>query len=697
VGQLPFLVAYGGVVWRVLVGAGAVGAIACRRSRGRRQARKEALASVATWTKGITGLLEGKATVRGTLKGGTAMTLSVRRELQTRHHDDHSGALWLDCDGQRVELAGPIRVEQGTHVARARRAPRGTSDKLREAAKSDRGEHVLASVGDGDVVIACGKLSRISRDDTDYRESAGAWRLEPTSDPITLVAAAPASARPAIGVARHVATGVFAGVLVLGALYITGRVALLGREDRRHPPYLEPELPGFDRFAIAAATPWNRSEALDEINRDLENWVTRNAVSAEQLREIGRLNGGCSGEIQALSPQERPEDVLAVAKGCDDSKAMAEALIQLGRFDEAADRDPSNVEANIGAGRWRAAADALAADHDERTHQRCLEQLFRLWAGDTSARDRLHALAGHGDATCDAIAAFGLPTQAETAAALAAINTENTSFNADIQPLAWSVGVDRPDNHWDTVPQISISFDDNWFEGPCTLLAPAVLGARTLKPGSEEFEQAHVWMANYWWWRGDLNKARDEATLARGRDQDPQAEAEMMLDTLALRTGAPLPFGEGTKAARASVAARAGRPVHDTVYGTLFFHPETCEKEVSAAVADAGRGDGNHLADLMTRCNLSAANNRRLLFAALANVKSGRERLAERFRYETDWDGTEVALRTFGMLHDAVLHRDLANLLGDKETAQRYQAVIDRHFAAFADAKRVIGFLLWKM
>ena len=704
--ELPFLVAYGGVVWRVLVGASAVGAIALRRSRAGKRARKDALADVARRASDVTAPVEGAATVRGTLKGGTAATLVVRGAVDARQYVDHTGTPWLDCDGQRVELAGPIRVEQGTSVTRTRRAPKDLPEKLREAAKDARGEHMLARVREGDVVIAYGKLSRVAVEGTDYRESAGAWRLEPGGDEIPLAATTPASAPPAGGIAGHVATGVLFGLLAMGVLYVVGNIALPDSIPER--PYLAPGLSSFDRDTIAAATPWNRSKALYEIERRLEDDIVQNATTAEQLRAIGRLRDGCDGEVRALETQHRLEDAVTVALACGDNESAADDLVLLGRFEEAADRNSRDVLANIGAGRWRAAADAIALDRRDVPHASCLEQLFRLWGGDASARDRVRAQAGHGDASCDAIAAFALPTQAETAAALAAIETEDASLKADIQPLAWSQGADRPENDWATQPAEAMALDDDEMSQvtACTLLAPAVLSARNLEPGSKEFEQAHVWMANHWALRGDFARARDEAKLAAGPEEQPQRypqiEAQAMLDALAVRTGEPLPFGADTEPGRFpfiddAVAVRAGKPMRPG--GELFFLPETCIKDGSAALSDAAtQGDGNHLADLMTHCNLSESMDFGPLFAAFANLKTGRDRLAERFRYLHDSLGIGFFFHEpLRWVHHAVLRRDLANLLGDKETAQRFQAVIDHHVAAFSDPKRLIGMLLYKM
>jgi hypothetical protein len=701
-GELPFLVAHGGIVWRVLVGASAVGAIALRRSRATKRARKEALASVAGRASEVTAPVEGAATVRGTLKGGSAATLVVRTDFKTTSNDDHGDSLWIDCDGQRIELAGAVRVERGTSVTRARRVPDGTPDKLREAVKKSHGEHALESVREGDTVIAYGKLSRIAGEATDYRESAGAWRIEPTDDAIVIAAATPASAPPAIGIIGHVLTGMLGGLVVLFALYVTGRIALSG--ERSRTPYLEPALPGLDRYAIAAATPWNRSDALEEIEHRLEYDITRDATSAEQLRAVARLRRGCDGELGALYQQDRYEDAVPVAQACGSGDDVANTLSLLGRFDEASDRNRGDVIADIGAGHWREAADALAAEHESSAHKPCLEQLFRLWGGDAGARDRLRAMAGHGDAACDAIAAFALPTQAETAAALAAIETDDASLNADIQPLAWSLGADRPENDWATRPGEAMAIrDDEMSEvTACTLLAPAVLSARKLVPGTQEFEQAHVWMANYWALRGDFAKARAEAKVAAGPGAEPppytQVEAGAMLETLAVRTGDPLPFGPDTEEARYAwvedaVAIRAGKPLPEGK--EMFFLPETCIKDGTAALAKAAAGDGNPLADLMTECDVSSYMDFMPVYAALVNVKTGRDRLATRFHY------IHGSYGLFGeplrVLHRAVLRRDLAHLLGDEQEAQRYQAVIDHHMAAFADPKHLIGLLLYNM
>ena len=86
--RLPFLVEHGPIVWQGLAAIAAAVAIAVvRRVRARREHRATAR-ELAARTAEVTAPVEGSATVRGTLRGGRAASVSLLIE-KTRHHRQH--------------------------------------------------------------------------------------------------------------------------------------------------------------------------------------------------------------------------------------------------------------------------------------------------------------------------------------------------------------------------------------------------------------------------------------------------------------------------------------------------------------------------------------------------------------------------------------------------------------------------------
>ncbi|HEX3479649.1 MAG TPA: hypothetical protein VHT91_31715, partial [Kofleriaceae bacterium] len=75
--RLPFLVEHGPIVWQGLAAIAAVVALAAiRRARAHRERRATAR-ELAARAAEATAPVEGKATVRGTLRGGRAASVSL--------------------------------------------------------------------------------------------------------------------------------------------------------------------------------------------------------------------------------------------------------------------------------------------------------------------------------------------------------------------------------------------------------------------------------------------------------------------------------------------------------------------------------------------------------------------------------------------------------------------------------------------
>ncbi len=186
--------------------------------------------------------------------------------------------------------------------------------------------------------------------------------------------------------------------------------------DKRAPA--EP-LTNTHACALAAAMPAWRESALDGALRRLDPRGRRQRAAAPAVEfGIAELDDGCDGALRRMSERGRFDEAAATAERCGDRRAQNQALVALGRFEDAAlvsvpDKDdyPSlpSGPALILAGRWDAAAaaatakanDIAHADHkpDEHVtvemevqHYRCLSELLHAHAGDPQAIDRLRAL-----------------------------------------------------------------------------------------------------------------------------------------------------------------------------------------------------------------------------------------------------------------------------------------------------------------
>src|SRR5678816_1207907 len=119
--RLPFLVEHGDVVWQVLAATAALAAIALRRWVRGWWERRATARDVAMRAARATAPVEGVATLRGTLRGGRASSVSLLYlRGRRRYYDERAPQLWLDCDGQRVALVGPVRVIRGTRLVSTR-------------------------------------------------------------------------------------------------------------------------------------------------------------------------------------------------------------------------------------------------------------------------------------------------------------------------------------------------------------------------------------------------------------------------------------------------------------------------------------------------------------------------------------------------------------------------------------------------
>ncbi|HMG52085.1 MAG TPA: hypothetical protein VK601_01360, partial [Kofleriaceae bacterium] len=468
--RLPFLVEHGGVVWRMIAAIAAVLTIAIVRGLHARWERRSTELELAARSARTTGPIEGVATIRGTLRGGRARSVSLLH-LRGRapYYDERAPQLWLDCDGQRVVLDGPIRVVRGTRVVSTRNR-RSALPRDEIAVRSSPILHRLTartvSVGDGDPVFVTARLApRPGDTELGYREATTAWTAAPPGGAIAIevVAASPVVRAMPLGAARTFATGLAGAALAIAVLWSGGAIALWwARATGPSAAGLTPAaLAELDAVALAAASPGNRGDALALLEARFADHHERTPASLALWRRAAWLRAGCGGELDARIAQDELDGMEALAEHCDDDRAAADAYQYLGMFREAAARDlerpagERHIESLIAVGSWLRAA-WWAAIHHDRTAVRggaagaagfgCAERWFRALAG---ARADMASAAGFArqwhDPVCEVIAALAVRESERSAALSAAVSrVASDPRTAPItDALGWTTGAPR--------------------------------------------------------------------------------------------------------------------------------------------------------------------------------------------------------------------------------------------------------------
>ena len=679
--RLPFLIEHGELVWEVIAALAAALAIAVVRRVHARWEQRATARELAARAAQTTAPVEGVATIRGTLRGGRARSVSLLHlRGQRPYYDERAPALWLDCDGARVTLDGAIRVIRGTRAVSTRdRRSAVPDDEL--AVRSSPILHRLAALSvsarDGDAVFVTARLARGPGDDGfSYREATTAWVATPAGGvtggaaggaaggAIELVAAAPVVRAMPLGAARGVASGVAGAALALAALWGAGQAAMWRMQaadaavddrgaDRRVPAALD-EL---DAAALAAATPGHRGDALAALEARFATRYDRTAESFAQWRRIARLRRGCGGEIAARIAQDEIDGLQALAGRCDDDAAAADALQFLGLFREAVERDSPlppdgrHIESLIAVHQWEHAA-WWAGSHDAADLPAtvtpaafaCAERWYRWLAGDYASEVPEMPGAAR-DPVCAVFAALA-PQGSERArtAALAAI----------------------PD------PRLR-------------QIGDALVGARPAAPGDPG--------------------PRAGAGIAPGSpDVDPADRATVALAMLSVRTGDPLGSGPGSPAqadraawrsihamlldARRSArwwAWRAGRAASDRPL------PRVADDPRDLALRAAQTGDARELTGALASRRLPGPRIVEALFTAWPRLRGGRDALAEVVRRI---DLGPPAADPLAAIGRAAMRRDLARLVGDAAAADAWQAIIDRHVRAFSSDSALTALLV---
>jgi len=84
------------------------------------------------------------------------------------------------------------------------------------------------------------------------------------------------------------------------------------------------------------------------------------------------------------------------------------------------------------------------------------------------------------------------------------------------------------------------------------------------------------------------------------------------------------------------------------------------------------------------------------VLAVLPRVTIGRDELARTLARLFDRDAKREWRGPFAWVEHAALRRDFARMIGDRTQQARWQGIVDRHRAAFADRRRLIGVMLWR-
>jgi hypothetical protein len=335
----------------------------------------------------------------------------------------------VECGGERIAFDGSITVPHGEPP------------------------------DEGDDVIVQGVLVRRADASTgrDYRTAAGGWVM---TGAIAMTAVRPRVRTPSTGMLRTALTLAAAGAVTYGSLCCVGSAALGDMYDA------EDDVP-----SLAAAMPNTREDALEELEWRLEH------AGADELGAwlaLADLRRGCAGRVQVLRTTEHLDDAYALATRCGLQAEAWEALVLLGRYDDAFSLGyrgaDSMLEARaaIGAGRWREAAAALgraarvnetlAAAEDDATdalvlrkaanRYRCIAQLARAHAGESDATERVLELQrAPSGGWCEVVAAELGPVELRRDRWLAIVDNRGFEYRIDYpavlaaQELAWADGV----------------------------------------------------------------------------------------------------------------------------------------------------------------------------------------------------------------------------------------------------------------
>lgn len=410
--HLPFLVAYGGWVWKVAALAFMACAyaawVALRRWRSRARGRA-VLLQIGTPAQELGGVLDGSVMViEGTLRGDgeceryvdgrAAAAASFWWGRHVPFGPSTEGALHRRAPGLRIDTEhGPVELRGGVMVlvgsTELARSSGGQLDAARArlcqdagcesapAVWSDRPSHRWVS--DGDRVVARGVLQRTagSSAPADYRGDAGSLALWPDGNAGAVALAfarAPKLAAPTLR--QRVGAVIGGAVLFMIGSYLLGSCAVKQSkdDDYRMAPRGGPfHLPSVDWLTVAAATPFHRADALDQIAEHISWRDTPEQDRLDAALAIDELRGDCLHAALLLEQHSQYREALTRNASCrsPDWSLQARAHAALAEFGPASDAlekmrehqqndrtGRSAIAIHLLARRWSRAADDARAE-----------------------------------------------------------------------------------------------------------------------------------------------------------------------------------------------------------------------------------------------------------------------------------------------------------------------------------------------
>lgn len=733
--RLPVLVEHGAVIWKAIAAVAAVLAIAVVRRRRARWEQRAAVRERAARAARATAPVQGKTTVRGTLRGGGAASVSILHLSGPRlYYDERAPRLWLDCDGERVALRGPIRVVRGSRLVATRDRRSAVPDDevaVRSSAVLHRLTAASVSVRDGDEVFVTAKLAPGAGGDAmGYRDARTAWTATPAGKAagaaIEVIAAEPVVHALPFGATRTLGAGLAGAALAIAMLWGAGQVALwwAGAETTDGASQRVPALGELEPVSLAAATPGNRGAALAAIEARFALRYERTAAGDAQWRQAARLRGGCGAELEARIAQDEIDGLAGLARGCDDDEAAAGALQFLGLYREAQQRDRGvplarrHIESLIATASWETAASwvANAADRDTGPAVAalgCAEQWFRWCAGTARAP---HAVSPH--PTCGVIAALSAP-QPAAALSAAAARARDPRARQIGEDLAWAAGASSGQRSFPRTDAIDLHramFDaTDRAQVAHALLSQAASARDTFVPGTRDYFATLAalsvremlrdagWTARAWAWRVARGISVPEHGTSAELDDRQRAQYEYghALDVaFAVRTGAPLPPlapDDVLSAPEITEPAALWRDAWRTYWNEMPGHdvcgdpPGRGTLPLEQAVRIAADGNAQYLGDTLAVCRLGGSPMLAQIFAVWPRIRGGRDRLAEVLRRI---DLGPPAIDPLAVIARGALRRDLARLTGDARRAEAWQAILDRHLATFSDYSRLTALMV---
>ncbi|APR82216.1 Hypothetical protein A7982_07565 [Minicystis rosea] len=398
---LPWLLVHGTAVWQVGLVVCVLGALIVAFVRPRAGARRAATAARDRLGTAATALVKPSDGMRVTLAGrivlesdacprfedgGDAAAVSVAYAPQGPRGAWITGLnvraerITLAVGEQVIALEGPVEVVAGSREMRRGvplgRLPRAVQDRVAAGFKlgvPHFRDHVTVqrSIAAGDTVRVSGVLRRdsLAGEAAGYRAAAERWTLVPDGDAAQAAAGASAlgglqvafegSPRIAGPLALHYVRHAVYGVgLFLAVFGLGGELAFASAESDRSGllnAAVVSSNPEMGAVTLAAATPFRRARAIDELADALDFRHDEARVGIERRTALRLLQGDCAGAAKVLTRQGSLERGAEIAERCGEHMLAAKAFYAAGDFARASHafevvNDPglSEAEARFG-------------------------------------------------------------------------------------------------------------------------------------------------------------------------------------------------------------------------------------------------------------------------------------------------------------------------------------------------------------